>query len=91
MHLDGAGHLGRLPQRLGLEHQHVGSGAQRQVRRAAAVEAGGLALVEAARPHDVGRALAAAGVARVVAELSSRGGSVRNDRPRYHAPRSQAR
>jgi hypothetical protein len=29
------------------------------------VEAGGLALVEAARAHDVGRALAAAGVARV--------------------------
>jgi hypothetical protein len=31
----------------------------------AAVEAGGLALVEAARAHDVHRALAAAGVARV--------------------------
>jgi hypothetical protein len=28
------------------------------------VETGGLALVEAARAHDVGRALAAAGVAR---------------------------
>ena len=36
-----------------------------QVGRAAAVEAGGLALVEAARAHDVGRVLAAAGVARV--------------------------
>ena len=36
-----------------------------QVGRAAAVEAGGLALVEAARAHDVGGALAAAGVARV--------------------------
>jgi hypothetical protein len=36
-----------------------------QVGRAAAVEAGGLALLEAAWAHDVGGALGAAGVARV--------------------------
>ncbi len=62
---DGAGQLHRLKQRRRLEHQHVGPGAQRQVGRAAAVKAGGLALIEAARAHHVHRELGAAGVARV--------------------------
>ena len=47
--LDGAGHLGGLPQGLGLEDEDVGARAQRQIGRAAAVERRPLALVEAAR------------------------------------------